>query len=177
MHHVVAVMFFHEVLDPAEDGLVWASRYVGLGAPWLFRLAGGYVVHSEYDRQMVTERYGATNRPRAIIPHATYDHYCKGGRWRAAPENCCNVLYFGLIRRYKGVEDLIWAFDALAPHEIDRYWLTVVGETWEGWTLPRALIAQSRYRDRITFVNRYVADDEVDGLFGGADVVVLPYYR
>ena len=75
------------------------------------------------------------------------------------------------------MEDLIRAFDALPPDEIDHYWLTVVGETWEGWTLPGALIARSRYRDRITFVNRYVTDDEVDGIFGGADVVVLPYYR
>src|SRR2546430_13327644 len=112
---IKVVVEFHEVLDPGEDGLVWVSRYVGLGAPWLFRLASGYVVHSEYDRQLVTDRYGATTRPLAIIPHATYDHYRKGRRWRAAPEDCCNVLYFGLIRRYKGVEDLIRAFDALPP--------------------------------------------------------------
>jgi glycosyltransferase involved in cell wall biosynthesis len=168
---------FHEVLDPGEDDLVWASRYVRLGAPRLFRLASGYVVHSEHDRRLVTERYGATTKPMAIIPHATYDHYRQGRRWRAAPEECCNLLYFGLIRPYKGVEDLIRAFDTLAPHEIDRYWLTVVGETWEGWTMPGELIARSRYRSRIHFVNRYVRDEEVDAHFGGADVVVLPYRR
>ena len=171
------VVEFHEALDPGEDGLAWVSRYVGLGAPWLFRLASGYVMHSAYDRQLVTDRYGAMTGPIAIIPHATYDHYRKGGRWRAASEECCNLLCFGLIRPYKGVEDLIRAFDALPAHEIDRYWLTVVGETWEGWTLPGELIARSRYRDRITFINRYVSDDEVDAIFAGADVVILPYRR
>jgi hypothetical protein len=30
---------------------------------------------------------------------------------------------------------------------------------------------------RITFVNRYVPDEEVAGFFSGADVVVLPYLR
>jgi glycosyltransferase involved in cell wall biosynthesis len=171
------VIEFHEVLDPGEDGMAWVSRYVNLGAPWLFRLASGYVVHSEYDRGLVAQRYGATAKPMATIPHATYDHYRKGGRWRKAPEDCCNLLFFGLIRPYKGLEDLVRAFDAIPPDQIERYWLTIVGETWEGWTLPGDLIEQSRYRDRITFVNRYVADEEVDGVFGGADLVVLPYHR
>jgi glycosyltransferase involved in cell wall biosynthesis len=53
----------------------------------------------------------------------------------------------------------------------------VVGETWEGWTLPGEQIARSPRRDRITFVNRYVSDEELDGYLRGADAVVLPYLR
>ena len=171
------VIEFHEVLDTGEDRLAMASLYVRIVAPWLFRLASGYVVHSSFDERLVAARYGETNIPVRIIPHATYDHYHQGGRWRAAPPDCCNLLYFGIIRPFKGVEDLIRAFDAIPPDEIHRYWLTVVGETWEGWTLPGELIARSRYGDRITFLNSYVPDDEVDSIFGGADVVVLPYRR
>jgi glycosyltransferase involved in cell wall biosynthesis len=69
------------------------------------------------------------------------------------------------------------AFDALPKNEISKYWLTIVGETWEGWTLPIDLIERSQYRDRITFVNRYVSDAEVSQFFAGADTVVLPYHR
>jgi glycosyltransferase involved in cell wall biosynthesis len=174
---ITIVIEFHEVLDPGEDGMKWVVRYVRLGAPHLFRLASGYVVHSEFDRTLVTERFGATTKPIEVIPHATYGHYRNGALWRPAPDDCCNLLYFGLIRPYKGLEDLIRAFDAIAEDEIAGYWLTIVGETWEGWTLPSMLIQESRYREHITFVNRYVSDDEVDGVFGGADVVVLPYYR
>jgi len=171
------VIEFHEVLDTGEDRLAAASLYVKVVAPWLFRLASGYVVHSSFDEHLIAARYGATNIPVRIIPHATYDHYRQGGAWRAAPPDCCNLLYFGVIRPYKGVEDLIRAFDAIPPDEIHRYWLTVVGETWEGWALPGELIARSRYGDRITFLNSYVPDDEVDRIFGGADLVVLPYHR
>jgi glycosyltransferase involved in cell wall biosynthesis len=53
----------------------------------------------------------------------------------------------------------------------------VVGETWEGWDLPASLIAGSPAADRITFVNRYVTDAEVDAFFAGAELVVLPYRR
>lgn len=93
------------------------------------------------------------------------------------PSSSCNLLYFGVIRPYKGLEDLIRGFDTLPEDEISRYWLTIVGETWEGWTVPTDLINQSRYRDRITFVNRYVSDEEVAQFFVEADAVVLPYHR
>jgi glycosyltransferase involved in cell wall biosynthesis len=171
------VVEFHEVLDTGEDRMVWVSRYVRLIGPLLFRLASGYIVHSKYEQELIMTHFGLTDKPCAIIPHANYDHYRNGQRCRIAPEDCCNLLYFGLIRPYKGLEDLVRAFNTIPEDQIGRYWLTVVGETWEGCTLPTELIAQSPYRNRITFVNRYVSDEEVDAVFGGADVVVLPYHR
>jgi glycosyltransferase involved in cell wall biosynthesis len=118
-----------------------------------------------------------------VLPHGPHDHYQRtdpgdrGPAQREAPDDTCNVLFFGIIRPYKGLEDLIEAFDLLTPAEVKSFWLTVVGETWEGWTLPAELIAESRYRDRITFVNRYVHDAELDAWLRGADAVVLPYRR
>jgi glycosyltransferase involved in cell wall biosynthesis len=86
-------------------------------------------------------------------------------------------LYFGVIRPFKGVEDIVSALELMTPEEVARFELTVVGETWENWTLPGERIAASRYRDRIRFINRYVHDEEVGKLFAAADVVVLPYHR
>ena len=60
---------------------------------------------------------------------------------------------------------------------MERYELTIVGETWEGHTEPAELIARSRHRERIRFVNRYVTDAEVLEAFAHADVAVLPYHR
>ncbi|MDB5059715.1 MAG: putative glycosyltransferase [Chloroflexi bacterium] len=171
------IIEFHEVQDPGEASVAWASKYVDLVAPWLFRLACGYTAHSEHDRKLIADRYGLACYPSTVVPVGTYDNYRKGKRWREAPDECCNLLYFGVIRPYKGVDDLIRAFNAIPPHEINLYWLTVVGETWERWELPGELIDRSPYRNRITFINRYVSDDEVEAIFGGADVVVLPYKR
>ena len=96
---------------------------------------------------------------------------------REAPPETTNLLFFGVIRPYKGLEHLVAAFEAIPESEIDGYWLTVVGETWEGWTLPTELIERSPRRDRITFVNRYVTDEELDRYLRGADAAVLPYLR
>src|SRR6201999_2257445 len=77
----------------------------------------------------------------------------------------------------KGLEDLVAAFDALTPELAAQFNLTIVGETWQSWTAPAEAIAASRYRDRITFVNRYVTDAEAGHYFARADAVVLPYRR
>lgn len=173
------IIEFHEVLDTAESKLSLAQAYVGRIAPALVRLAQGFVVHSEYDRVLLEEHYGLGRRPVALIPLGPFNHYQLAAEQpeRTAPSGCCNLLFFGTIRPYKGLEDLIAAFDAIPEELIGGYWLTVVGETWEGWTLPADLIARSRYGDRITFVNRYVPDEDVAAFFAAADAVVLPYHR
>jgi glycosyltransferase involved in cell wall biosynthesis len=174
------VIEFHEVLDTGEAKLLLAQVYVRLIAPLLVRLAHGFVVHSEYDRKLLQGHYDLEKRPIALIPHGPYNYYqlsCREQEHRTAPPMCCNFLFFGVIRPFKGLEDLIVAFDALPENEITGYWLTIVGETWEGWSLPADLINRSRYRDRISFVNRYVTDEEVTQFFAAADAVVLPYHR
>jgi glycosyltransferase involved in cell wall biosynthesis len=173
------VIEFHESLDTGEDRVALFSRYVNLLAPRLFRMAQEYVVHSEFDRDLIVGRFGLPADAFHVVPHASYDTYTDAADEvrRDAPDGVTNLLYFGIIRPFKGVEDLVRAFDSLPDDVADRFWLTVVGETWEGHTLPADLIAASPRKDRITFVNRYVQDHEVDAFFRGADVVVLPYHR
>jgi glycosyltransferase involved in cell wall biosynthesis len=174
------VIEFHEVQDPGEAAMPLAHAYVRLIAPLIVHLAQGFVVHSENDANLLQGSYNLQQRPVTVAPVASLLHsqpVNKEKEHRMAPASCCNLLYFGVIRPYKGLEDLIRAFDALTEDEISNYWLTIVGETWEGWTVPAELINQSRYHDRITFVNRYVTDEEAAQFFAGADAVVLPYHR
>jgi glycosyltransferase involved in cell wall biosynthesis len=175
------VIEFHEVLDTAEAGIPLVHRYVRTFGPLLMGMADGFAVHSDFDRDLVGGTWPQTRRrPLAVLPHGPHDHYqaAQGGApLRAAPPGVANLLFFGVIRPFKGLEHLVQAFEAIPESEIDHYWLTVVGETWEGWTLPAELIARSPRRDRITFVNRYVTDEELEGYLEGADAVVLPYLR
>jgi glycosyltransferase involved in cell wall biosynthesis len=171
------VIEFHEVLDPGEQSHKWFSAYVRRLSPRLFAMSDAFVVHSDYDRALVGERYRLPSDRVVVIPHATYSHYRNGGVRRLAPPEACNLLFFGLVRPVKGLEDLVDAFGRIPCDEIENYWLTIVGETWEGWTIPFERVEASPYRDRISVVNRYVSDVEVDEFFGGADAVVLPYRK
>ncbi len=179
------VVEFHEILAVEEMGVPFAGRYVRTFAPLFFRLADGYAVHSEFDRQLALDTWHLDRgqRPLEVLPHGPHDHYkadpdgAEGEPLREAPAAVTNLLFFGVIRPYKGLDLLVRAFEALSDDEAELLWLTVVGETWEGYTEPLEMIERSPRRPRMTIVNRYVTDAELDGYMRGADAVVLPYVR
>lgn len=175
------VVELHEVQDIGELGVPLAGLYVRTLFPLLVRLADGFVVHSTHDLDEVRNRNLLRGRPVEVIRHGPYDRH-RHSAPKASPAEAdeprpFELLSFGVIRPFKGVEDLVAAFDLLSEAEAETFRLTIVGETWEGWTLPGEMVERSRYRDRITFVNRYVADEEVGRFFAAADAVVLPYHR
>jgi glycosyltransferase involved in cell wall biosynthesis len=170
------VVEFHEVLDTAEAKLRPVRWYVTLVAPALFRLASGFVVHNEHDRQLLRQRYKLPDDRTAVIPFPSYDAHGPIAP-RQSSNGKCRLLFFGTVRPYKGVEDLVVAFERLVEEGHDEFELTIVGETWEGWTLPDRLIEASPVRDRIGRIDRFVSDAEAGAYFSEADVVVLPYRR
>lgn len=165
------VIEFHEALDTGEDRIGAAKRYVSACAPLLMRLSTGFVVHSEHDRTLISERFGISSSRLHVIPHPTYVNY-RAATARSTDGNC-RLLYFGVVRPFKGVEDLIRAFEAL-PHNFE---LTIAGETWENWTEPDMLARTSPAHSRIHRIDRYLTDREATALFAACDVVVLPYRR
>jgi glycosyltransferase involved in cell wall biosynthesis len=174
------VIEIHELQDTGEATMGAARRYVERFGRALMRMADAYVVHSDFDRDALQESFATGDRPIRVVRHGPYSHYSvdHAEPLRDAPADACNLLFFGTIRPYKGLEDLVEAFEVLAGDEQGRkFWLTVVGETWEDWTKPVEMIQRSKHQDRITLVNRYVTDADAARWFAGADIVVLPYRR
>ncbi|WP_072805393.1 glycosyltransferase [Rhodococcoides yunnanense] len=174
------IVEFHEVQDTGEADIGLVARYCHRAMPLLLRLTDAALVHNRHDLSLLRRTYGgdAIDRLRLeMAPHGPYDHLV-GDRAPARRDgSVTRLLFFGLIRPYKGLEDLIRAFGSMTEEEVEQFHLTVVGETWENWSLPAELIAASPYRHRITFVDRYVDDGAVRSFFASADALVLPYRR
>lgn len=177
------VIEWHEVQDTGEARVRGAQGYVHRGMRRLLRHVDAHVVHSAYDLDLLEKAFDitASGSTATVIPHGPYDHVRAGPDGQPPverPEDApFNLLFFGVIRPYKGLEDLVEAFGALPTAVRKGMHLTIVGETWEGWTAPLEAVAASRVRDQITVVNRYVTDAEATEHFAGADAVVLPYRR
>ena len=178
------VMEWHEVQDTGEARIPGVSAYVRRLMVRLLAYCDGHLVHSEYDLRLLRSAYPLRG-PVEIAPHGPYDHVTADvavGRQRSAfdaPDatSVRTVLWFGVIRPYKGLEDLVAAFDQLPEHVASRLRLVIAGETWEGWTAPLEAVAASPRRSQITVINRYLDDSEVSRLFHEADAVALPYHR
>ena len=172
------ILEWHEAQDVGEAILLGTRQYVGTLMPRLLSLASAHVVHSEFDMQAIVSAYRLENTPVCVIQHGPYDHLVRSRQPRDdLPDQPFRLLYLGVVRPFKGVEDLVEAFSALDRTQAERYRLAIVGETWEGWTAPDEAIARSAHSDLIERVDRYVTDAELADYFGQANAVVLPYHR
>jgi glycosyltransferase involved in cell wall biosynthesis len=82
-----------------------------------------------------------------------------------------NILFFGLIRDYKGLDLLIQAFVLLDK----SYRLIVAGEPYGSFDKYRKLIDNCPNRENIILNTNYIEDNQVNRYFSSADVCVLPY--
>jgi glycosyltransferase involved in cell wall biosynthesis len=172
------ILEWHEGQDVGEAALPGTRRYVRALMPRLLALADAHVVHSNYDLRAIPAAYSLGDALMRVIPHGPYNHLAPRASGMVEPgTNPFRLLYLGVVRPFKGVEDLVAAFSSLDRHQADKFRLSVVGETWEGWTAPDQAIARSPHADLIERVDRYVTDAELTAYFERADAVVLPYHR
>ena len=107
-----------------------------------------------------------------VIPHGAFSHLTAQAHELPLPPELAGVrrpvvLYFGLVREYKGVDVLLEAFRDVADAEL--------------WVVGRPLgVSMERLRrlappGRVRFVERYVSDAELPAFFRRADVLALPH--
>ena len=173
------ILEWHEGQDTGEAAFPGARRYVQALMPRLLSLVDAHVVHSSFDSKAIPEAYSLDNTIVRIMPHGPYDHVITAKVDRPDRDDGApfRLLYFGVIRPYKGVEDLVTAFSSLDRDQAIQFRLAVIGETWEGWTTPDEAIACSPHADLIERIDRYVSDEELASYVSCADAVVLPYHR
>lgn len=81
------------------------------------------------------------------------------------------LLFFGLIRDYKGLDILLNALNQLD----DSFLLIIAGECYGGFDKYQSLIKANKLQKKIIHLDSFVSDSEVQFLFSAADVCVLPY--
>jgi glycosyltransferase involved in cell wall biosynthesis len=127
------------------------------------------IVHSRAGRDRLIEEAGVDPARVHVIAHGAFAHLAALPEGPLPPELPAStkpvVLYFGLIRPYKGLDVLLEAWRGIEDAE-----LWVVGR-------PRFDIAALRADapPNVHWVERYVSDLELAACFRRADLVVLPY--
>jgi beta-1,4-mannosyltransferase len=138
---------------------------------------GGYLerlfLKKFYDRVdhriYINESAENVEEPSTTILHGTYRDWYAGESARA--ERRTGLLFFGLVRPYKGLEGLLTAFQGLGDADVT---LTVAGSPNSG-DYAQAVRRHAGGRASITLLLEYVDDDRLAGLIRSAAVVVLPY--
>lgn len=112
-----------------------------------------------------------------VSPHPIYSNFGE----KLSRESACsklgispykkNLLFFGLIRDYKGLDILIDAFSQLD----DSYQLIIAGEPYGSFEKYEKQISASPLKENIKLFTSYIPDDQVAPFFCASDLCVLPY--
>ncbi len=133
----------------------------------LLRRVDGVLTHSPEQARLAAALTIAPVRSAVMPPHLP----AKGLPGGERPKVRHHLLFFGIVRPYKGLDLLLRALAAGPP----QVTLTVAGEFWGGLDDTRALIDALGLTGRVTLRPGYVPAAEVPGLFAAADALVLPY--
>lgn len=163
----------HESVN--QDSEIQARRVVA-------RAASHLLLHSDSALKLVEQTYGLSLRHKTTIaPHGNYDGcYLDSSEIQASLASMLNiedqhtvVLFFGAIRRYKGVETLLNAFISTTNSSIRL----IIAGTCSDPELTELITKSAKHDSRIVPVLKFIRDDEVQPLFNLADIVALPFER
>jgi len=148
-----SVLTAHDVMPRrARARAVW---------PGLLGWFGRVVVHSERAVEQLAELGVEARR----IPHPVFT-----ARRELSPPRGQTLVFFGLLREYKGLDVLVRALPDV--HEAQ---LVVAGDPIDPVEPVMALAAELGVADRIEWRLRFLPDEEVVTLLEAAAAVVLPY--
>lgn len=159
---------------------------------WVYDFADALIVHGENLKALLLERFDVDPRKVHVIPHGNYNFVADtASRWNRATarqsfgytDEDRVVLFFGLIRPYKGLDDLIEAVRIVrdgAKGRSGRVRLLVAGRPLaDHWKEGRyeALLAEAGLTEDCHLHLEHIAMLDVPRFFHAADVVAVPYKR
>ena len=154
-----------------------------LFAPYFVGSQDGFVALSESvvkDIEEIEKGKVKGERKKSFSPHPIYDHY---GEKMTKHEACealgidgkkRYMLFFGLVRAYKGLDLLLEAFGKVKD-ELTDLQLIIAGEFYENEAKYRAQIVAEGLEDRVIVRNEFVPDGDLRKYFGASDLIVQPY--
>ena len=114
-----------------------------------------------------------------LIPHPIYNHFGEKipktiALQKLGISECSGkkvLLFFGIIRDYKGLDILLNALSLLD----ETYILVIAGEVYGSFEKYTNIIKEKKLKKKVKLFNQYIDDSEVTNFFSAADVCVLPY--
>jgi glycosyltransferase involved in cell wall biosynthesis len=152
-----------------------SSRIQRIGALRILHSFDHLIVHTAVARDRLL-RVGIPDDDISIIAHGLLtDHISRPADNPSAADGCVQILLFGKIKPYKGVDVMLRAL-ALLPREVRaRCAVKVVG--WPEMPMGPlfAMVKDLQLEEQVEFDLRFIPEDEVSSLVARADILAFPY--
>ncbi|NQV29777.1 MAG: glycosyltransferase [Candidatus Marinimicrobia bacterium] len=159
-------------LIPHEESIIdsWMARSVLAGVNHVFTMSAAV------SRDVQAHK---SDIPTTTLFHPLYEIYKtkltkQEARTALKLPNHPVILFFGLIRPYKGLDILIKALGTIHG-QFGSYSAFILGEAYEDAQRYSDLIESEGIASNVVFKNEFILDDDLPLYFTASDVLVLPY--
>ena len=140
-----------------------------------YRLCDAIIVHNEHSKQTLIGFEPSISEKIRVVPHGAYSDF--KGSVQEIPHEKTVFLQFGMIRKYKGIDDLLKAASLLPEAYRKRIRIVIAGNQRKELddTDYQALVDEYGLGDFVEFHPRRVPDEQVPDYFNGSDCCLFPY--
>jgi len=160
-----------------------SSRLQLMGVMSAFKRFDHYIVHTQYSKEALVSQLTLPEERVTVISHGVFTYYRElvgslgGSEQPPQLAGKKKVLFFGVLKPYKGVDVLLEAFARLPEGVAKDTILQIVGYPKMPVEPLQFLARRLGIAERVFWDLRFVDEKEVASYFAQADVVVLPYRR
>ena len=175
----IAKLNKHTKVISIIDNMIPHEKRMGdrLLTKYFVKTVDGFIAMSEKVKNDIKT---FSHKPVSISPHPIFNHFgdpitkMEARTQLGLPQQDKIILFFGYIRKYKGLDLLI---QAMADETIKKLGiqLMVVGEFYEDASGYHDLVKTLGLQDQIKFYSNYIPDAEVKNYVCSADFIIQPY--
>ena len=172
-HNIKTITIVHNVLPherrPWDKALAWLA--LSQGQP--------LIAQNQYEKEHLQTLI--PNAQISVCPHPIYPRFNNQLVSKTVARQKLNLpaeipmlLFFGIVRPYKGLHILLEAISQLRKQEIKPL-LIIAGEFWENKRTYIEQIDALQLSEQVRIVDRYLPNEDVDLYYSAADALVAPY--
>ncbi|MFV0607355.1 MAG: glycosyltransferase [Niabella sp.] len=141
------------------------------------KVCDGFITMSD---KVLNDLRQFSNKPAALVQHPLYDNFgaiipkAEARQQLNISQDEKIILFFGFIRKYKGL-DLLLKATALLKEKMNGFKLLIAGEFYEDEKPYQDLIDELGIRDVLILKTSFISDSEVKYYLCAVDVLVQPY--
>ena len=150
----------------------------------VYKLTDRIITHNEFSKSEIINMNANLSSCISIVPHGNYTPFIniqydkeKSKEQLGIPNNRRILLFFGMIKKVKGLEVLLSALKGVIKQNPDIL-LVIAGKPWENdFSAYQKIIDENNLSEYILLHAKFIPQEDVEHYYCASDLVVLPYKK
>ena len=150
----------------------------------IYKLPDKIIAHNKFSKSEIIKMNSNLFSYISIIPHGNYIPFIniqndkvKSKEKLGIPNNRTVLLFFGMIKKVKGLEILLSALKAVVKKNPDVL-LVIAGKPWKNnFSSYQKIIDKNNLSEYILLHTKFIKQEDVEHYYCASDLVILPYKK